>query len=178
MIQKWKVNCSLPIGGRSIRLDVFTVLLLEGCSDISCIKQQCLLLCLATHPRQNRHSSPPERLMDRLLLPWTLAPDPIQRFHDTLHHVTKVALRGSHILQTLEIPEAGNGGMNSAQKAVDPGSTLARSLFIKYYVTYTMQQKLFINEKITSQYVNQIRKSLPFVNMEKNSSFCLVVLVD
>ena len=80
VIQKWEVNCSLPIGGRSICLDVFTVLLLEGCSDLCCIKQQCLLLCLSVHPTQNRHSSSPEGLMYRLLLPWTLAPDPIQRF--------------------------------------------------------------------------------------------------
>ena len=30
-----------------------------------------------------------------------------------------------------------------------------------------MQQKLFINEKITSQYVTQLQKSLPFVNIVK-----------
>ena len=38
-----------------------------GCSDLCCSKQQCLLCCpcLAAHPRQNRHFSPPEGPMKR-----------------------------------------------------------------------------------------------------------------
>jgi len=94
VIQKWKVNCSLPIGGRSIRLDAFTVLLLEGCTDLCCIKQRCLLLCLAAHPRKTLHSSPPEGLMNRLMLPWTLAPDPIQRFKWS-EHLEILAIRNT-----------------------------------------------------------------------------------